>query len=237
MHDFGKLVYLDVQKTGSTFVSKFLNEACILPLVKKEKHGRIDGADYDQDAYYFITIRHPVAQYSSLFRYGLDKRGGLFPRLKKRGMAHLYRPDRKSFNEWLKFIIDPSNASLLREGYPKFVDSYNIGFLTFRFLMMSLADPLRTLQEHRDSKDALSEVYARKITNQIIKQEHLTAGLRDLASNIKPEFFDKEKVERFFADTGLINASTLPDKLSSEIDDGVISELRNRERLLFDLYS
>ena len=39
MHDFGKIVYLGLQKSGSSFVNKFLSECCTLEEKKFRKHG------------------------------------------------------------------------------------------------------------------------------------------------------------------------------------------------------
>ena len=74
MHDFGKIVYLEMQKTGSTFVNSFLRECCLLEEISYKKHGVVRD-DYASDKFYFITIRHPYDLYSSLYRYGLDGQG------------------------------------------------------------------------------------------------------------------------------------------------------------------
>ena len=65
MYDYGKLVYLDLQKTGSRFVVDFLEATCKLSLRSGDEHTFVR-EDYDPDTYYFITVRHPETQYSSL---------------------------------------------------------------------------------------------------------------------------------------------------------------------------
>ena len=69
MYDYGKLVYLDLQKTGSRFVVDFLETTCKLNLRYGIEHTFVR-EEYDPSDFYFITIRHPVKQYSYLF--GLD---------------------------------------------------------------------------------------------------------------------------------------------------------------------
>lgn len=236
MHDFGNLVYLDLQKTGSTFVSHFLNRTCKLPLVREIKHARIDGWRYNKRAFYFITIRHPVTQYSSLFRYGLDRRGGLYERLKKLGKGDLYRGDRDSFNRWLRFLLDFSNAALLGEDYERAPVAYNLGFLSFRYLMLSLARPLRTLSKNPESVDVLRFAKDNTIVSHVILNESLNDGLLKLATVIKPEYFDQNAVRKFFDGQARVNASTVNAKEIEGIDDDVRKLIREKERLLLEYY-
>ena len=41
MDDFGKFVYLDVEKTGSTYISAFLEQHANLQRKKFKKHARV----------------------------------------------------------------------------------------------------------------------------------------------------------------------------------------------------
>lgn len=236
MHDFGKLVYLDLQKSGSTFVSQFLNETCNLPRVKEIKHGRI-GRDYRKYRFYFITIRHPVSQYSSLFRYGLDRKGALYDRLAKQGKASLYQADTTSFNEWLRFMLDFNNASLLGEGFEKIPESYNLGFLSFRYLMLSMAHPVKTALKKPATIDLLQYAKEKSIVDYVIFNERLQEGLVNLAKNVKPEYFDQTRVNEFFSKERKINASTVKADTIKEIDGDVYRLITEKERILLSFYS
>lgn len=206
MHDFGSLVYLDVQKTGSTFISAFLNQTCTLPCIREQKHQRIT-TPYNKDAFYFISIRHPYEQYKSLFRYGLDRKGELFLRLNSFGFSHLYTKEPQAFDRFVCFMLDPKHAQLLGEGYKKALQTLDIGFMTHRHLMLSFVDSLVTLKDlsHRDK---LSIFYKeRTIVKHIIRNEQLNADLFHLATELKPEFFDRQKVEDFLKQRSKINIS------------------------------
>ena len=236
MHDFGKLVYLDLQKSGSSLVSQFLNETCRLPQVKDIKHGRI-GRDYRKNAFYFITIRHPVSQYSSLFRYGLDRKGALYERLAKHGRDSLYQADTTSFNQWLRFMLDFNNASLLGEGFEKIPQSYNLGFLSFRYLMLSMARPVKTTLKKPPTIDLLQYARERSIVNYVIFNERLQEELVNLAKNVKPEYFDQARVNEFFSKERKINASTTKADTINEIDGDVYRLITEKERILLSFYS
>lgn len=237
MHDFGKLVYLDLQKSGSTFVSQFLNQTCSLPLVKEHKHERIDGWSYKRRAFYFITVRHPISQYSSLYRYGLDRRGGLYERLETLGKADLYGNSATSFNQWLRFVLDYENAALLGEDFEQTPRAYNLGFLSFRYLMLSLARPLKTLLKKPRSLDLLQYAEKKSIVDHVILNENLNEGLLDLARNKKPEYFDQRRVEEFFRSERKVNASTVDEESISAIDDDVRKLISAKERILLEFYT
>ena len=42
MYDFGAFCYLDVQKTGSTFIERTLKEVSILPIALSSKHASVE---------------------------------------------------------------------------------------------------------------------------------------------------------------------------------------------------
>jgi len=236
MHDFGKLVYLDLHKSGSTFVSQFLNQTCSLPLVREWKHQRIGRWDYRKAAFYFITIRHPISQYSSLFRYGLDRRGGLYERLAKLGKAELYGGDAQSFNRWLRFVLDFANAPLLGEGLEKIPEEYNLGLLSFRYLMLSLHRPEKTLLKKPKDVDLMDYVRRKSIVNYVILNEDLNDGLLELAKNIRPQYFDQTKVEDFFRNQKKVNASTVKAEEIAGIDEDVRALIERKERILLEFY-
>jgi hypothetical protein len=236
MHDFGKLVYLDLQKTGSTFVSSFLNSTCKLQVVKESKHGRIRDRG-DPSIFYFITVRHPISQYSSLFRYGLDGRGALYERMAHRGIEFLYRKDAKSYNQWLRFMLDFDNANVLGEGFERIPRDYDLGFLSYRYLMLSLPRAEKVILKKPKTVELTEYAREKSIVNHIILNERLNEQLRELATKIKPEFFDQESVDRFFRGVKKVNASTVSAEDINEIESDVYELILRRERVLLRLYS
>ena len=106
MHDFGDIVYLDLQKTGSTFVSEFLRFACVCPERKFQKHGWITD-DLRSSATYFITVRHPHALYSALYRYGLDRKGAIYNRLHRAGRRIGAQARKSQHVEIHRIVADP----------------------------------------------------------------------------------------------------------------------------------
>lgn len=236
MHDFGKLVYLDLHKTGSTLVSKFLTCACILPLVREEKHEPIKGRPR-RGTFYFVTIRHPLRQYSSLFRYGLDRKGGLFERLSSRGLANLYTRENGAFNRWLMFMLDFENARHMGEGFERVPESYKLGFLSYRYLMLTLPRAKKTILRKSVHLDIVEYHNEMNFVDLIIRNEELTDGLKRLATEIRPEFFDQCKVREFFSEDRRTNVATIKADSIGEVAEDVLKLISVKERVLLKLYA
>ena len=232
MHDFGKIVYLEMQKSGSTFVNKFLKECCLLKEIKRQKHDVIRD-DYDREKFYFITIRHPFDLYSSLYRFGLDGRGAIHMRLEALGKTACY----KSFNSFIEFVIDPKNALYLGEGYSEQIAN-QVGIMSFRFMRLSLQFPLKQMATTLASGVGLLDLEDKFITNLEIRNENLNSELMRLSTELFPDLFNQEKVARFFDDNGRVNASTTSNdgRFRDEMER-VLALIEKKEALLLSRYS
>lgn len=201
MHDFGKIVYLGLQKSGSSFVNKFLSECCTLEEKKFRKHGAVKDT-YSEDNFYFIAIRHPIMLYSSLYRYGLDKKGGIYNNLKRGKKTKCY----ESFDKFIDFLFEPSNASIIHPTYKKRI-AEQIGLFSFRFLRLSLRSPLKKIKRKLANSENLIDLESDFITNHEIKNENLSFELKKLSLETFPQYFDKKKVEKFLNQDLKINSS------------------------------
>ena len=230
MHDFGRLVYLEMQKSGSTFVNRFLSYCCTLTEIKRNKHAAVTN-DYDPNSFYFITIRHPLALYSSLYRFGLDQRGGLYQRLKKAQKTSCY----SNFEAFVVFMLDPQNAPFLTAGYNIKI-AEQIGFMSFRFMKLSLQFPNRKILNCLASGNNLIELEREFITDLEIKNEDLIQGLKVLSTEIIPEHFEEKSVIKFLNNSPKINASKTRAEDLVPLSNPTLSKLHTQEALLLSRY-
>ena len=233
MYDLGDLVYLDLNKTGSKFVLDFLKKCSTLHLKSEAEHEPIRES-YNPKAFHFITVRHPYSQYSSLFRYGLDGKGWICRRINESGNKHLYKAE--NFNKWLGFVLDKSNASLLGEGYDQLPSAYELGFLSFRYLRLSLIFPLKTLALYKSLIDPVSSAMRASIVDYVIKNEELNSGLEKFATAVKPEFFHQSRVEQFFERAKKVNESKTKEIDIEPVSDQNKEIIERKEFLLMRLY-
>ena len=109
-------MYLDVQKTGSSFICSFLKNFSSEPKIRSEQHAGMP-EDCDKSKFYFISVRDPLDQYLSLYSFGCQTDGQLYQRLQKKGYDDFYDGTWSGFRSWLEFILEPEHAQLLGGGY------------------------------------------------------------------------------------------------------------------------
>ncbi|NOR63531.1 MAG: hypothetical protein GQ535_13680 [Rhodobacteraceae bacterium] len=233
MIDFGEIVYLDVQKTGSSFVGQFLRACTGLPELSRQRHA--PAKTRRAGAFYFTTVRNPLAQYISLFQYGLQGRGGMVERFHDAGMADYYQPSNAAFERWLGFMLAPENAGFFGVRYGNTLPQM-IGLQSYRFLALSFIKPGQTLRGAK-TKDDLRRVYAaKKLHSHVIKTESLNQGLENLLdSEVGALFKPREQVGSYLQNAKRAKKSKAvagfqPDNISPDL----INEVKRREWFLYE---
>jgi len=164
-----KLVYIQMQKTGSSHIVALLSG-----LFEGEQIGNHNAATAEQlnaGTFFISSIRNPWDWYLSLWTFGVQGGGGLrqvltnreyrkaialLPRHPVWALDALRREMRKdialwrgvydddtnvdSFRQWLRQIHDPENAAWLGEGYGDTAVTGFCGFMTYRYLSLCCAD-------------------------------------------------------------------------------------------------
>lgn len=181
MHDFGAFCYLDVQKTGSSFVSAFLARHCRPMEVAHLKHTVVsDPATVRAGKFFFISARDPLDQYRSLYAFGVQGGGRLRARLAEVGHGvETYDGTSAGFARWLEFVLDPGNHALLaRHFLPNEAALY--GLQTHRFLQLSFLKPRRVLKSFCSREDVLAAYAGRRLHDTVLRQERLNADVAAL---------------------------------------------------------
>ena len=198
-------------------------------------------SSFRQNTFYLITIRHPLSLYSSLYRYGLDGRGGVFHRLDRANLLNVY----SDFDVFLRFVLNPKNAQVLGDGYTPEI-SRHIGIMSFRFLKLSLRYPLQSINQFIDRKNSILRfifgtsvvgLQEQFITHLEIKNENLKEELAHFALVRFPEYFDDSLTRSFLAESERVNASeTGASQLDTYLSEQTMENLRMREQLLWSRY-
>ncbi|MFN3712205.1 MAG: sulfotransferase family 2 domain-containing protein [Alcanivoracaceae bacterium] len=178
MYEFENLVYLDVQKTGSTHIGRILREALDERLIRFNKHKSV--SRHHPDKVYTLSVRDPVSQYLSLFRYGCDKRGSLYKKLRRKGRADLYVPTQDGFENWLRVVLAPESSSLLGWRYSFSGCAGLMGFMSFRTLSLNLPSPTFKLRRAKTREQMLLLLSSHGMATHIIHNESLEQDLLEL---------------------------------------------------------
>lgn len=134
-----RMVYLQLQKTGSTHIAELLRK--LYGARQLAKHGALHGPT---DKYVAGSIRNPWAWYVSLWAFGCRRQGALYsdtmsqPRLWQR--CYQDASDAGCFRDWLRLLYDPQvRLSLTIGGYQSSSIASFAGLLTFRYCLLYLA--------------------------------------------------------------------------------------------------
>lgn len=242
MDDFGAFCYLDVPKTGSSFICGLLQQSSRTPLLFSLKHAfaRLDAGTggpglYREGTIYFNSVRHPFRYYASLYNYGCDGKGGLFLSLRGRGFGHLYDGTLDGFANWMEFIHARDNAVHLGEG----MEGHGagcIGLLTHRFLRLSLAAPMKKMFGLHDVGQAFDLYQRERIVEFTVRNEFMKPDLMGFLSSRLSDHVDLDKADAILSGPR-VNASRSRAISAADVERSAVAALVcDRDALIFKTF-
>jgi hypothetical protein len=230
--EFPSFVYLDVQKTGSSFVVDFFKRHARDEYIALDRHKPV--AIYDPGKFYFITCRDPLDQYLSLYSFGCGGQGGY----RKRHGDDMYDGTAAGFSTWLRFMLDSGDrdrSSEMRRYVKSGLEPF-VGFQSFRFLYLSFASPWDVLDRCRSVGMVRKVFRNRRIWSEAIRNEDLAGSLaRLVGGRLAASVRDIDAALAYLAANEKTNTSERVDKKNdftvSEEDKRLIQE---REWLFFE---
>jgi hypothetical protein len=236
MIEFENLVYLDIQKTGSTYVVAFLRTFVASSEIRTIRHAPVEKRT--DGKLYVISCRDPLSQYRSLYGYGCKGKGILRNRLRAAGKSHLYDGSQAGFIEWLYLVLTPEACRIYaaeRETDPM----YDIaGLQTVRFMRMAL--PLnKAIRSYRRSGEELKAKLRRKLdkcslADIVLRQETLNSDLAALVVDHPKIFRNVDEIPEFLSRSRKVNASPDMKVDSTALPISLLELLQEREWLYFD---
>ncbi|WP_112321870.1 hypothetical protein [Oceanibium sediminis] len=241
MLDYRGFCYLDVEKTGSTFVRGFLTAHAHGEPLDDTKH-RVPRWAFRRRKFYFASARDPFDAYASLYSFGCDGKGAL--------RSHLWRSEAEilaaydyteaGFHHWLEAMLSPERRALLPPSTLPFQNPH-IGLMGTRFLRQTL--PLaRWIIPRAKSAEELRRAYARLgLPRAVLRQEQLNADLAALVSGPLARFMRDPHAAaealRTAADAGpAVNASDRSLVLDpGRMPSGLAQRLRDVEWFHYDV--
>ena len=235
MYDYETFAYLDVQKTGSSFIAKLLETFASETLVASRKHGRIRNPDPGK--FYFISCRDPLDQLLSLYFFGCSGSGHIYKAMADVGDTALYDGTPAGFDAFARFVLDPAHAALLGEDYATSGIAPIAGLMTFRFVVLSVSRPLRRLATCK-TRDDLVRLYRRhNMAQALVRTESLNDTMRELIRGpLQARLRDPDGAIAWIDTTERVNASTRKDRdRGFTISDETRRLVEDREWFLFDV--
>ena len=240
MHEFETFVYLDTQKTGSSFISYILSRHSSEKELLHSKHQPV-GERYDPNKFHFISVRDPLDQYISLYSYGCQEGGSAFNRVQRSGNADLYDSTWRGFRRWLKFVLDLDNTAVLlkRRDYEPRDYHQIIGFQTYRFLELALPDADSALHDCKSRDEIRAAFKAKSIPQFTIRHESFNTVLVTLLSTrLRNSIASLDDAMETVRSGWRMNASKRVDQFEDDprLGPKVRNLLAEREWLLMELF-
>lgn len=194
------LVYLDLQKTGSTQITKVFKSIPSEEGIKYRKHITYHQLPDESkigwdDKIKLGSIRNPWAWYVSLWAYGCGGKGAFYKDrtqltwkvFKHRRFRSFFIPRKKwrkvytdvhskeQFKAWLKMVLFPKGSAFVEYNASSF---FNLsGIYTHRYLRLYIKDFLR-LEQQLNSKESITQLDAEQnVLDEVIRQENLKEEL------------------------------------------------------------
>lgn len=234
MLEYRRFCYLDVPKTGSTFIRKVLQRNVVERHLNRQKH-RAPRLAYRQRKFYFASVRDPLDSYGSLYRYGCAGKGRLRARLAEVAphLIETYDGTQAGFEAWLTTVLSPGTPPR-QLGIPSGLARWECGLIGTRHLALTMPFPVR----HMTWGDRQKTYRRWSLPRALVRQESLRQDLADLITGpLRSHFAAPEDVARRV----LRNARPLnrTRKLGAEyagaLPDQLRDQLRRREWLHYDV--
>jgi hypothetical protein len=241
MHEFQSFVYLDVEKTGSAFITSLLRRYCGEEQVRRNHHEPME-ADCDRSKFYFISTRDPMETYLSLYSYGCDEKGKLRGQLGRNDLDKFYTGDAEGFNDWLAFVLNGKNAKYLGDDYSDVAGGHvarKLGLMSYRYLRLAIPDAAGLLKDVKRSPQIYQVYAANRLPQFVVRHETFRENLCELiAGPLRHAFADQDGAINYVRTALPVNASDRVDAYEARfrIKQRLRDRMREREWLLRDLY-
>lgn len=233
MLEFEDVVYLDLQKTGSTYIRQFLREFVKSREIIGDKHKPV--SDREAGKIYIISCRDPLQQYKSLYAYGCKGLGTFRKRLDRAEKGHLYDGTINGFSGWLELIIAPETSRQYLSGFDQHPLLAIFGVQTLRFLRLALPSYRAILDTAVDKEDIKTILKTHGLMDVILRQETLSADLLDLVSGPhRPRFKDVDQVEGYLETSWKLNTTNYMPMDLTTVSPEILSFVQQREWLFFE---
>ena len=255
-----KLVFLELQKTGSTHIKQLLKKT--VGGVNDGKHNQATPELRESGKSFIGSIRDPWGWYLSLFSYGCQKKGGVFlrttnpPRWKalRRGgtlegtngfdeysakfmREEIYAdPDNaESFRKWLKLVLtEGPHRALIEDGYAESPISAIGGLMTFRYFLLFVDGGVQVPESVNTLKKLQAHEKKHLFVKQIIRNERLAEDLIKAVEACGETLTPEQQTQ--IREAPRTNTSARKYGKEHYYDDETITLVSERERFIVDKF-
>jgi len=257
-----RLIYVQLQKTGSTHITALLSH-----LMEGEVpgiHRPATPAQLAGDYFFLSSIRNPWDWYVSQWAFGVRGEGSLYRRLTRRRVGrairaslrhpiadgHLWREevgrdisewkrlyaradDVEGFREWLTRILDPRNSYFVSREYHQSGVADICGFMTWRYLQLCCRSPGSLHRKVKDSEGLVKFERDNCYIDAFVRMESLEEDFCNAIAELRPL---TEEERNWIRNHPHENTSDRPLPLTDYYDPKATTLVATRDRLLIERF-
>ncbi len=258
-----KLVFLELQKTGSTHIKQLLKKT--VGGVNDGKHNQATPELRESGKSFIGSIRDPWGWYMSLFSYGCQKKGGVYLRLsqpqrwkalRKSGTLEgaegveefekyspkyireeLYAdPDNaEHFRAWLKIVLtEGPHRALIEDGYAESPISEIGGLMTFRYFLLFVDGGVQVPETVTTLKKLQAHEKKHLFVKYIIRNESLAEDLIKAIEGCGETLTLEQQAQ--IREAPRTNTSSRKFGKTHYYDDASIALVAEREKFIIDKF-
>jgi hypothetical protein len=240
MYEFPSFVYLDVEKSGSTFIFQVLGKFSAEEEIQRKHHAPMP-LECDRSKFYFISVRDPLDSYISLYSFGCGARGKMRVRFERRDLAHFYDGTTEGFNKWLQFTLKIKNRSVVDGGYADAGSNIPdlMGPQSYRYLRLAIPGSRGRIDSCETKEDVRALYEKEKLPAFVVRYENFVTDLSGLLRGpLRPWISDVDEAVKYVETSPPRNSSDRVDKNNGDftVRPRLREKLRNREWLLAELF-
>ncbi|HTT97982.1 MAG TPA: hypothetical protein VMF58_08020 [Rhizomicrobium sp.] len=238
MYEFPSFVYLDMEKTGSSFIFVFLGECANEEAIRRKHHMPME-EDCDRSKFYFISVRDPLDAYISLYSFGCQSRGKVFARLSRRGMDKHYDGTTKGFNRWLKHALRTENTHLVSGDQVSESMGELLGPQSYRYLRLAVPGAREKLEACTTREEVFALYEKEKLPSFIVRHESFVKDLAELVRGpLRNWVKDVDAAVKYVETEKPRNSSDRVDQDNEDftINPRLLKRLREREWFLHEIF-
>jgi hypothetical protein len=253
MIEYEKFIYLDMYKTGSTYIDSLLKKLVEGQPVRRTRHAPITKGRpffWKQGKYAFATVRNPWDWYVSMWAYSIKQPNVLFFRdvrkvLGPEGSKKLFDAEnpKESFATWLRALADPKFLNSVMIGHPYSKTSLNkfLGFYSYRFMRVTTPHPALAMGwwNIRNMDQAIAHQKRWALYDKVFKSETLTEDFSAFVLENREKLGFKKNAKRILEKNAPVQKNTSNRTLSTYRDyytDELRELVATRDRLVIELF-
>jgi hypothetical protein len=241
--EFEDFVYLDVQKTGSATIRQFLMRHGRGAIIENQTHAPV--REKDPRKTYFISCRDPLAQYVSLYSFGLGltptgrerrQRGAIHAYMERSGMAEVYDGTADGFSAWMDLVLDPAVGQAIFVGRDRHRLLETIGLQSLRFVTLDLPSPERALAQLTCVEDVMNSLTQNGLADVVLRTESLSEQLLMMCDGAYGDVIaEPGQARRYLAGHSIKNESIDLGLRAETLSRPLRLRVQRRESLFFDM--